>query len=95
MAKQTDFKSARTQVAWACDALRAWRKISHQMQQTEVGGWRLGSIIHRLKHDFDWPIEKEERGPQNVAFYFLKAGTDLSKLKMPPSALSLSDDGAA
>ena len=92
MANQIDFKSAPTQVSWASDALQKGRKISHKTQQNEVGGWRLGAIIHRLKHDFDWPIEKEERGPQKVAFYFLKAGTDLSKLKMPRSAKHLAGD---
>ncbi|MFD0911039.1 hypothetical protein [Ruegeria arenilitoris] len=37
-------------------------------------GWRLGAIVHRLKSEYDWPIQAEYRGPENVAYYSMKPG---------------------
>jgi hypothetical protein len=85
------FYSSGTQVYWTCKALLANRTISHRTEIREVHGWRLGAIIHRLKHDYNWPINAEYRGPQNVAHYSLKADIDRSELCFPPSAKALAD----
>jgi hypothetical protein len=83
------FYSGKTQVFWVCNVLLQKRTITHQTEIQEVYGWRLGAIIHRLIHDYDWPIQADYRGSRNVAHYFLKAGTDYAKLRFPPSARSL------
>ncbi|MCW3781383.1 hypothetical protein [Defluviimonas salinarum] len=79
-----------SQVYWACKALLDGRTISHRTEIREVRGWRLGAIIFRLKKRYGWPIEAEYRGSENVAHYFLKAGTDPHSLRYPPSARALS-----
>lgn len=81
--------SNKTQVFWTCKALLQGRAISHKTEIREVNGWRLGAIIHRLRHEFGWPIETEYRGPQNVAFYSLKEGTKQNNLRFPKSAEAL------
>jgi len=86
--------SSETQVFWTCKALLDNRTINHRMEFREVHGWRLGAIIHRLKHDYGWPIHKVS-GPRNVAFYSLKADIDRTKLRFPPSARALATQGAA
>lgn len=80
-----------TQVFWTCDALTRGRTISHKTEIREVKGWRLGAIIHRLKVAYGWPILVELRGPENVAHYWLAPGTDLARLRFPPSAQALAD----
>jgi len=70
------------------------RTINQHTEISEVRGWRLGSIIHRLKHHHGWPIVADYRGPQNIAYYSLKADADKSKLRLPRSAQSLGDGGA-
>ncbi len=89
-----NFYSSDSQVYWTCKALRDGRTISHKTEIREVRGWRLGAIIHRLRHDYGWPIQAEYRGPQNVAYYSLKAGIDRAALRLPRSARALGNDGA-
>lgn len=87
--------SSNTQVFWTCKALLDERTISHKTEIREVRGWRLGAIIHRLKHEFNWPIIVEYRGPENVAYYSLKPGFNRAELQFPRSAKTLADDGVA
>lgn len=89
------FYSSESQVYWTCKALLNGRTINHRTEIREVRGWRLGAIIHRLKHHYGWPIHAEYIGPQNVAHYSLKAGIDRATLRFPRSAATLSDQGAA
>jgi hypothetical protein len=84
-----------TQVAWTCRALLDGRTISHKTEIREVRGWRLGAIVHRLRREYGWPIEVEYRGPDNVAHYFLKPGTDPASLRFPRSASALGAQEAA
>lgn len=91
MAKFEHWYSNPTQVAWTCDALTRGRVISHKTEIREVKGWRLGAIVHRLKSAYDWPILTELRGPENVAHYRLAPGTDLTRLRLPPSAQALAN----
>lgn len=88
-----DWYSNPTQIRWICDQLRKWVEISHLDEVAAVRGWRLAAVVHRLKREFDWPIVSDRRGPNRIAFYRLAPGTDLSALKMPPSALRADDDG--
>jgi hypothetical protein len=88
------FYSGKTQVFWTCKALLDGRTINQQTEINEVRGWRLGSIIHRLKHEYNWPIEPDYRGSRNVAHYSLKADTDRATLRFPPSAKALRKGGA-
>lgn len=83
--------SKKSQVYWTCKALLAGRIISHQTEIREVHGWRLGAIIHRLRHEYGWPIQTEYRGPARVAHYSLKPGTRREALRFPPSAVALAD----
>jgi len=87
------FYSSDSQVFWTCKALLDNRTINHRTEIREVRGWRLGAIIHRLRHHYGWPIQAEYRGPQNVAHYSLKEGIDRSKLHCPRSARALADLG--
>jgi hypothetical protein len=87
------FYSGKTQVFWTCKALLDGRIINQQTEINEVRGWRLGAIIHRLKNEYNWPIDADCRGPQNVAHYSLKAGTDRTTLVFPPSAKALREGG--
>ena len=81
--------SGETQVFWTCKALIEGRTISHKTEIREVNGWRLGAIVHRLRHEYGWPICTEYRGSENVAYYWLEPGTDLARLCFPRSARSL------
>jgi len=87
--------SSDSQVFWTCKALLDLRTISHKTEIREVRGWRLGAIIHRLRRHYGWPILVEYRGPQNVAYYSLKAGIDRAALRFPRSARALGNSGAA
>ncbi len=89
------FYSNPTQVYWTCKALLDGRTINHRTEIREVRGWRLGAIIHRLRHEYGWPIEVEYRGSENVAHYWLKPGTERTSLRFPPSAKGLGDVEAA
>ena len=88
---QDQLYSGKTQVHWTCKALLDNRIISQRTELQEVSGWRLPAIIHRLKQDYGWPIEKKKTGPDNVAHYFLAEGTDRSKLRFPRSAKALAN----
>lgn len=90
----TNWFSGETQIKWTCQALIKGRVISHRTEIREVKGWRLGAIIHRLKSEFQWPIEVEYKGSENVAHYRLRPGTDPARLTYPPSASGLADGGA-
>jgi len=81
--------SNKTQVYWTCKALIEGRVINHMDEIGEVRGWRLGAIIHRLKHEFEWPILVEYRGAENIAHYSLKPATVWMILRFPKSAASL------
>jgi hypothetical protein len=91
---QRNWYSSETQVFWTCKALMDWRTISHRTEIREVRGWRLGAIIHRLRTEFGWPIQTEYRGPENVAYYSLRPGTDRAALRFPRSARALAGEGA-
>ena len=95
MNKARDWYSKKTQVFWTCEALLAGRAISHQTEILEVRGWRLGAIVHRLRHDYDWLIEAEYRGHEYIAFYRLNHDADRKKLRFLPSASMLNDEEAA
>lgn len=91
MTKPDRWFSSPTQVYWCCKAMTEGRTISH----SEVNGWRLAAFCHRLHRDYGWPIVCELRGPESVAHDRLAPGIDLSRLRFPPSAESLSQDGGA
>ena len=86
--------SSSTSIAWACKSLLAGRTISHPDEIAETGGWRLGAIVHVLRHTYGWDIQTIRKGRARVAHYFLRShpGT----LTLPPSAaqLGLFGDGA-
>ena len=81
--------SNETQIFWTCKALIEGRTINHMDEIGEARGWRLGAIIHNLKHKYDWPISADYRGPENIAFYSLKQGTNWKVLRFPKSAQKL------
>lgn len=93
MPKQASWYSSPTQVYWTCKALTEGRTITHKTEIREVKGWRLASIMERLRREFGWPIETVYRGPDNVAHYTLKPGTDVTSLRYPPSARRLAQEG--
>ncbi|CAN0600588.1 unnamed protein product, partial [Ectocarpus sp. 12 AP-2014] len=66
MAQSDSFYSKPTSVFWTCNALITGRTITHQDEMAEIGAWRLGAIIHRLKREFDWPVLVDYRGPEKV-----------------------------
>lgn len=89
--QRNQWYSGPSQVYWTCEALLDGRTISHKTEIREVRGWRLGAIVHRLRHRYGWPIAVEYRGPENVAYYWLPAGIDRASLRFPPSAAALAD----
>ena len=96
MAQANNNFSKQTSVFWACKALKEGRAISHKDEMDEIGAWRLGAIIHRLKREFEWPISVEYRGPEKVAYYSLGDLKDGQELRLPRSASALgTDDGGA
>lgn len=92
MAMHERWFSNPTQVYWTCKALIEGRTINHQNEIREVKGWRLGAIIHRLRSEFDWPIDSEYRGAANIKHYWLAKGTDPTRLTFPPSAEHLLEE---
>jgi hypothetical protein len=94
MTKQDRWFSSPTQVFWTCKALIEGRVISHEIEIAEVKGWRLGAIIHLLRSKYHWPIDVEYRGPECIAHYRLRPGTEATRLAYPPSAKGLADGGA-
>jgi len=95
MSKQARWYSSPTQVFWTCKALIEGREISHKTEIREVKGWRLAAITERLRKEFGWPIDTVYRGPEALAYYRLRAGTDPATLRYPPSAAHLAEGGAA
>lgn len=95
MAKHDRWYSSPTQIYWACRALVEGRTLSTRTEIREVEGWRLAAVTCRLRKEYGWPILVEYRGPDNIAHYRLAPGTDISRLKFPPSAKALSQGGAA
>ncbi|TGD45503.1 hypothetical protein EEB11_02095 [Pseudotabrizicola sediminis] len=95
MTKQDQWFSSESQVYWCCKALIDGRTISHKTEIREVRGWRLGAIIHLLRSKYEWPIDVEYRGAENVAYYSLRPGTLLERLTYPPSAARLAPEGTA
>ncbi|WBU52068.1 hypothetical protein [Paracoccus sp. SCSIO 75233] len=91
MTKSGRWYSSTTQIYWACAALLSGRWLSTRTEIREVRGWRLAAICHKLIKQYGWPIETEYRGAENIAHYRLTPGTDISRLKFPPSAKSLAD----
>ncbi|WP_380054108.1 hypothetical protein ACFE33_12875 [Falsihalocynthiibacter sp. SS001] len=78
--------SNRTRVYWTCMALAQGRTINHMDEIGEVKGWRLGAIIHNLRHKYKWPIQTEYKGPERIAHYRLTDSTDWHGLEFPRSA---------
>lgn len=78
--------SGHTQRYWTCKALVEGRVINTQDEIGEVKGWRLCAITHVLRTEYAWPIQKEERGPRRVAYFWLPEGCDWRRLRFPLSA---------
>lgn len=91
MAHSDRWFSSPTQIFWVCKSLIAGRVLSTKTEIREVNGWRLAAITERLRKHYGWPILTEYKGPENVAHYRLAPGTDISRLRFPPSAKSLAD----
>lgn len=85
--------SSPTQVFWVCNELLKGRTLTHKTEIREVKGWRLASIVHRLKTRYDWPIRTEFRGAENLAHYTLRPGTTAKDLTFPASAKELAEGG--
>ncbi|SDI73527.1 hypothetical protein [Salipiger marinus] len=92
MTKSDLLYSSQSQIFWTFKALRDGRTLSTRAEIRDVKGWRLSAVTERLRKQYVGSILTEYRGPQNIAHYRLAPGTDLSKLRLPPSAKSLADD---
>lgn len=92
MAHSDRWYSSPTQIYWTCKALISGRKLSTKTEIREVNGWRLAAITEKLRKQYGWPIITEYRGPDNIAHYRLVPGTDVSRLRFPPSAKHLADE---
>lgn len=97
MANSDGWYSNPTQIYWTCKALIGGRALSTKTEIREVNGWRLAAITEKLRKQYGWPILTDYRGSENVAYYRLAPGTDIARLRFPPSAKSLCDrlDGGA
>lgn len=91
MAQSNNFYSKPTSVFCACQALVQGRTITQQHEMAEIGAWRLGAIIHRLKREFGWPIDVDYRGSEKIAHYSLDREADRSALRLPRSAQALGE----
>lgn len=94
MTKQDRWFSNPTQTCWTCKVLIGGREVSHKTEIREVKGWRLAAIWERLRRKYNWPIDTVYRGPENIAYYRLRPGTDPASLRFPPSAAHLLNGGA-
>ncbi len=92
MTKDDRWYSNPTQRHWVCKNLIEGRTLSTKTEIREVNGWRLAAITETLRRQYGWPIETELRGPENIAYYRLKPGTDPAKLRYPPSAKALAPE---
>ena len=84
--------SSHTQIHWTCAALTEGRTITHLDEIGEVQGWRLGAIVHNLRHRYKWPILVDYRGPERIAHYRLRPGCNALSLDYPRSAKGVRDD---
>ena len=80
------WQSNHSQVYWTCLALCQGRIITHMDEIGEVNGWRLGAIVHNLRHKYSWPIATDYKGPERIAHYSLTKGADWRALDFPRSA---------
>ena len=83
--------SNHSQVYWTCMALGQGRTINHMDEIGEVKGWRLGAIIHNLRHKYHWPILTDYKGPERIAHYSLSKDTEWRALEFPRSAKAVRD----
>ncbi len=83
--------SNHSQRYWTALALLEGRKICHMDEINEAKGWRLGAIIHVLRKTYNWPIEVEYVGAENIAHYWLSKYCDKTKLKFPRSCKELAE----
>ncbi len=81
-----------TQIYFACRALALGQTLNHMDVIGETRGWRLGAIVHTLKHEYDWPIRTDLRGPERIGHYTLEATCDPLTLRLPPSAQRLAEE---
>lgn len=81
-----------TQIYFTCRALALGKTLNHMDVIGEVRGWRLGAIVHTLKHEYGWPILTEYRGAERIGHYRLVTGTNPLALRFPPSARRLADE---
>ena len=95
MSKHDRFYSNPTQRYWVCASLLAGRTLNTENEIAEVKGWRLAAVIHVLIHEYDWPIVSEYRGRDNIKHYWLRPDANRTKLRFPPSAKSLAEEGGA
>lgn len=73
-----------TQIRWACLQLIKGREISHACEIAEANGWRLSAIVHKLRHQFKWPIVTRYDENRH-AHYRLANGTNGEELEKPQS----------
>ncbi len=92
MRNSQHWHSSPTQIYWVCSNLIGGRTLTHKTEIREVKGWRLAAIIHKLKREYNWPIEDAFRGKDSIKHYWLDRGADTSSLSFPPSAVMLKDD---
>jgi hypothetical protein len=84
--------SNHTQVYWICNALLNGGTITHKTEIREFKGWRLDTIIHNRRKKYDWPIQVDYRGPENIAHYWLNPQGKPIRLRFLPSAKELADE---
>lgn len=78
-----------TQIYFTCRELALGRTLNHMDVIGQTRGWRLGAIVHTLKHEYGWPIRTDFRGPERIGHYTLKESVDPLTLRLPPSAQRL------
>ncbi len=78
-----------TQIYFTCRALVTGQTLNHMDVIRGVKSWRLAAIVCTLRNEYGWPIDKEERGPEHIAHYFLSKSCDPAALTYPPSARHL------
>lgn len=78
------WRSSDSQIRWTCLQLLAGREISHACEIEEVRGWRLSAIIHKLRHQHNWPIITR-CDSNRIGYYRLGKGVDTEELQKPKS----------
>lgn len=71
------------------------RTLSTRTEIREVKGWRLAAVTEKLRRRYAWPILTDYRGSDNIAHYRLAPDTDISRLRLPPSAKHIREEGGA